>query len=142
MWIATSRTVPAQRLVLSTSLAKRERKGVVPVGEQAARHRIDVVGEFAVDVDTATVRRVVRRNDVLQRRLQIFVRLPTSTDAVHRSGRSLRRTVQEVVLIQRLAQHEVAARRAAGVADDPRRTVLRDVARCDPRFDRVFAGRR
>ena len=125
--------------VVADFVAEHEGEAVVPVAERAAAGAVEVAGELAVHVDAAAVDRVEGHHDVLQRSLQALVRV---------RGRQLRRAVgtglgaaaEEVVVVHRLAHREVAGRRAAGVADDAR-VFLRHVARHDPRFDGVLAGR-
>ena len=75
---------------------------------------------------------------MLQRRLQVLVGIRRGQPRVAVAVR-IAAAVEEVVVVERLAQREVAHRGARRVADDAG-ILLGDVARGDPRLDRVLAG--
>ncbi len=67
----TYRAVP--RTIAGDFVADDERKGVLPVDQRAARYRVNVADEVAVNVNASTIGRVIRSDNVLQRCLQDFI---------------------------------------------------------------------
>ena len=86
-----------------------ERVGLVPVVQQPTGRRVQVIGEYPIDIDAAAIGRIVGQHHVLQRRLQIFVGI---RGAQHRVavGIAAAAAIVEIVAVDRLTQREVTCR--------------------------------
>ncbi len=115
------RTLP--QAVTAGLVAEHEGEGVVPVDQRARLRRIPLRDELAVNVDLASrpvavIDRAVGCDNVLQGRLQDLVGIRRGQLRLVAVGARRRTAMQEVVVIKRLVQREVARRVAGRVSHD------------------------
>ena len=124
------------RTVVAHLVTQNECEAVVPVGQRAAACAIHVAGELAVHVDATAVDGVERNDYVLKCCLQTLGVIigRKLRCAIRTRGRA---AAEELVVVEILAEGEIASVRAARVADDAG-IFLSGVARNGPRFDRIL----